>query len=408
MDPCCRKYQLDYILRRNKWRNSITNVEANSTFSSIGSDHRIVSSKVRLSLRANRKKLPRKLRYNWPLFKYDMSLQEKYAIEIKNRFILQGDEDISDTYERFIDIIAEVTRELVPLLIKTNKMCPSTENTVSRAREDTRISNREYEDNPDNTNQHNNTESRNKLYTAYTHIAVDTLEEKIKQIENADINRKFLLSWELINEITGRKTTQKGMIKGKNQKERLQTWYKHFQDLLGKPPNIKDENETIIQVIQHLQIKCGAFEMYEYKLAKYVIKEGKSCGVDEIRPEVLKRCNIDDIILAISLLTTSKFLLFIVLTFHVPILILSFAILWLASILFVALFSVDVRPFGFKIPPSSALHFLVTMEYSSPVVIILKPSNLGVSFFDLIVICHDCFLGILLEWFPVDCSSAVS
>ena len=207
---------------RKKWRNSITNVEAYSTFSSIGSDHRSVSSKVRLSLRANRKTLPRKLRYNWPLFKSDMFLQKKYAIEIKNRFIFQGNEDISDTYEsRFIDINAEVTRELVPLLIKTKKMSPSTENTVSRAREDTRIANREYQDNPNETNQHNNTESRNKLYTAYTNIAVDTLEEKIKQIENADLNRKYILSWELINEITGRKTNQKGMIKGKNQKERL-------------------------------------------------------------------------------------------------------------------------------------------------------------------------------------------
>ena len=37
--------------------------------------------------------------------------------------------------------------------------------------------------------------------------------------------------------------------------------------------------------------------MYEYKLAKEIIKEGKICGVDEIRPEVLKRCNIYDIIL---------------------------------------------------------------------------------------------------------------
>ena len=128
-----------------------------------------------------------------------MSLQEKYAIEIKNRFILQGDEDILDTYERFIDINAEVTRELVPLLIKTKKMCPSTENTVSIAREDTRIANREYEDNPNEINQHNNTESRNKLYTAYTHIAFYTLEEKIKQIENANLNIKYLLSWELIN-----------------------------------------------------------------------------------------------------------------------------------------------------------------------------------------------------------------
>ena len=61
-------------------------------------------------------------------------------------------------------------------------MCPSTENTVSRSREDTRIANREYEDNPNETNQHNNTESRNKLYTAYTHIAVDTIEENINKL----------------------------------------------------------------------------------------------------------------------------------------------------------------------------------------------------------------------------------
>ena len=31
-------------------------------------------------------------------------------------------------------------------------------------------------------------------YTAYTNIAVDTLEEKIKTIENAYLNRKYLLS----------------------------------------------------------------------------------------------------------------------------------------------------------------------------------------------------------------------
>ena len=118
-------------------------MDASSTFSSIGSDLRIVSSKVRLNL-ANRKTLPRKLRYNCHLFTSDMYLQEKYAIEIKNRFIFQGEEDILDTYEQFIDINDEVTRNLVPLLIKTNKMCSSTENTVSRFREDTSIANREY------------------------------------------------------------------------------------------------------------------------------------------------------------------------------------------------------------------------------------------------------------------------
>ena len=59
-------------------------------------------------------------------------------------------------------------------------MCSSTDDTVSRAREDNHISNREYEDNENKTNQHNNTVSRNKLYTAYTNSAVDNLEKKIK------------------------------------------------------------------------------------------------------------------------------------------------------------------------------------------------------------------------------------
>ena len=67
-----------------------------------------------------------------------MSIGYKVSVLIHQgiRFILQ---DISDTYVRFIDINAKVTRVLVPLLIKINKSCPST-------REDTHITNREYED----------------------------------------------------------------------------------------------------------------------------------------------------------------------------------------------------------------------------------------------------------------------
>ena len=86
MDPSGRKYQLDYILIRKKWRNSNTNVEAYNSFSNTGSDHRIVSSKIRLNLKSNRNTLPRKIPYNWPLFKSDKSLQDKYTVEINNQF----------------------------------------------------------------------------------------------------------------------------------------------------------------------------------------------------------------------------------------------------------------------------------------------------------------------------------
>ena len=83
---------------------------------------------------------------------------------------------------------------------------------------------------------------------------------------------------------------------GRNQKERLHTWYNHFQCLLGSPPEI-EEDEPITQVLPPLEIKIGAFYINEYKRAKDTIKEGKSCGMDEIRPEVIKRCDLDAIVL---------------------------------------------------------------------------------------------------------------
>ena len=57
------KLGLDYILVRRKWRNSVHNTEAYNTFSTIGSDHRVVSANVRLSLRVT--KHAKKVRYDW-------------------------------------------------------------------------------------------------------------------------------------------------------------------------------------------------------------------------------------------------------------------------------------------------------------------------------------------------------
>ena len=55
MSPNKTTHQIDYILTRKKWRRSIINSEAYGSFSSLGSDHRVVSATVRLSLRAPKK-----------------------------------------------------------------------------------------------------------------------------------------------------------------------------------------------------------------------------------------------------------------------------------------------------------------------------------------------------------------
>ena len=69
------KSQIDYILINRKWKNSVKNVEAYSTFSSIGSDHRVVTAELKLSLRTT-KTPPRKTAYDWKVLRGDRDLQQ--------------------------------------------------------------------------------------------------------------------------------------------------------------------------------------------------------------------------------------------------------------------------------------------------------------------------------------------
>ena len=63
-------------------KNSILDEEARNSFSSIGSDHRTVTAKIRLSLRTNT--VQKKIRDDWNKLKLDTDLQERYTVEIRN------------------------------------------------------------------------------------------------------------------------------------------------------------------------------------------------------------------------------------------------------------------------------------------------------------------------------------
>ena len=93
-----RKSQIDYILINNKWKNCLKNCQAYSSFVSVGSDHCILSAKLRLSL-WSKTATPRKENYEWNVLKSDQELQNRYSIQLHNRFsILQN--ELTDTYRR--------------------------------------------------------------------------------------------------------------------------------------------------------------------------------------------------------------------------------------------------------------------------------------------------------------------
>ena len=67
---------------------------------------------------------------------------------------------------------------------------------------------------------------------------------------------------ETINEISGRKSTNKAKIKATDNQDRIQKWQDHFKELLGNQPDISDHDIT--PIFTELQdIQTGLFSMTE-------------------------------------------------------------------------------------------------------------------------------------------------
>ena len=92
--PTGARAQLDYIICRNKWRNSIKDSRPFSSFSTVGSDHRIVSAKIKLSFRVS-KTPPRDPMKNidWRKVLGDPNISSQYCVDVHNRFQVLSSND---------------------------------------------------------------------------------------------------------------------------------------------------------------------------------------------------------------------------------------------------------------------------------------------------------------------------
>ena len=286
--------QLDYILVRRKWRNSILNAEPYSTFSSVGSDHRVVSMRVRLSLRVP-KPSPR-IRYDWKAIANDPGLQTRYKEEVTRHF-QQLDEgaDPTSEYRRFVAANEEATRMCVPVLEKTRSSLRSKHPEVVAARgrvEEARLG---FACEPTVERRRSLNEAKQLLFSTYDKIKGEELMERVQRVQAAHGERQYEEAWKVINEMTGRKRTKEGQVEGHSPEERVATWFNHFRTLLGTAPD--GGEEEISPFLHDLSIQDGPFTVTEFEKAKRTLREGKSAGPDGIPPEVVKKCGLDNIIL---------------------------------------------------------------------------------------------------------------
>ena len=130
MDMACAnntKAQIDYVLINKKWKNSAMNCEAYSSFEGVSTDHRIVTAKIRLSLRKNAKRTATTKHYDWALLN-NRDIRDKYVLELRNRFeTLQEKMEKStpnDEYENFVNAHLEAAAKCIPTKLKAKYRVP--------------------------------------------------------------------------------------------------------------------------------------------------------------------------------------------------------------------------------------------------------------------------------------------
>ena len=139
------------------------------------------------------------------------------------------------------------------------------------------------------------------LVNSYEEEQTLYIQNKINEINNAVSNNKSALAWKAVNEVNGRKKSNKGKIKATSDIERIQKWNNHFSEIListiEQPnSNINGNTESEYKP-EMLDIETGLFKPEELLKATKSVQNGKATGLDEIPVEVWKLNEFQDFLL---------------------------------------------------------------------------------------------------------------
>ena len=190
------KAQLDHILINKKWKNSGTDCAAYNTFHSVSSNHKIVTIKCRLCLRASksRKYSPK---FDWSKLMCNKDIKEKFSIEIKNRFeALHSDNNTDNDPNTMYNNIIETNQYAAPETISIITKRPSTAPWHSHSIEVKRsaVSQVSLENSsPDNSEQIR--KASEELDHYYKKEQEKYVKNKITELNNAHTNKKSKVVW---------------------------------------------------------------------------------------------------------------------------------------------------------------------------------------------------------------------
>ena len=240
------------------------NCEAYSCFEGVSSDHRIVTVKLRLSLRKNAIRTATNKHYDWPLLN-NRDIRDKYALELRNRFeVLQEKTEKgtpNDEYENFVEAHLEAAK-CIPPKPRTKYRVPWETLTIGEKQAHVKTASRSYRKNSTNTNTRKLEKLQYQLAGIYLKERTEYIQNQIDKIRDSVEDRQCRIAWQTINEVSRRKITAKVKLKATSQQERVKQWKQHFENLLEHPPKVTNEPITTI-ISKQLDIKLGPFTKEE-------------------------------------------------------------------------------------------------------------------------------------------------
>ena len=112
--------------------------QAYDPLSTVYSDHKIVVTKLRLSLLANGKTTAKRTSFDWHCFSTSHSVREAYTVEVKNRFEalyeLEEKHTVNDLYTTMIEAQMDAAEKCIPKKKRVKKRVPWEKELVKEKR----------------------------------------------------------------------------------------------------------------------------------------------------------------------------------------------------------------------------------------------------------------------------------
>ena len=218
------KAQIDNVFINKKWKNSAINCGAFSSFEGVSSDHRIVTAKIRLTLRKNATRTATTKHYDWALLN-NRDIRDKYVVELRNRFETLKEKTEkgtpNDEYENFVHAHREAAAKCIPTKPRTKYRVPWETLAMREKRAHVITAPKSYRKNPTNTNVRKVKTAQYQLAGIYIKGQTEYIQDQIDKIRDSVEERQSRIAWQTINEVSWRKSSVKAKLITANQRERI-------------------------------------------------------------------------------------------------------------------------------------------------------------------------------------------